>query len=666
MSYLDFPSFTVAGNFYTDPSTMDNDPSHYDESCTNPSPWQDPGGSHFFSFQDILASQIPNRAFKAPVVASALDQFGNASFTDPLVGCPMSSMDSPGGLGGTAPFSPAKMIDLDVYQQGVSMIYGFFPCLTVGTTRLVGAMDACSLNSVWFSRVLPTRGWQSWDDYGWGSFGGDTNASGVYQSIVRIPAASWPAASGSAILDQLRAATTTDASGNLLLSVRMVLDGYQNVAWHQSDFRIGRVVATFGPVFSGDPTECIAGRWLAGRPAGSGDPWNQPYLYGAPSQLKQGPASGPYTGQYLAIDLANAFATASPGGEPVDLGNLTLYLGDGSLGPVGAPFQLNDVFYSAGGGIARLPLTAAQADAAITQPFTLVSSRTDLAGMNGATMNGQPVLWQEAANGLWLACDGRNFQLASDVGQRNTATANIYLTQFGLPVAVSFDLQVAVYPCYQGNGAATVPWSGGYAGDSPSAEGALQAELVIQAADAAQLILTAVADPGSRTPELDCQLYFLCFTAQGLQPLQPNLPAPPPQEQMISCVVWASYPVNTNPAFAEIQSIMKVYDKLFPSMHAKIDLLDEQTFFTFALNPPWPPYYGGLPGPEQVSLPNGGTIAAGAIPYYLTRTIDDPRFMPIMRNLSPNKLLTVLYYCWNLQQQVQPTPAPPGEPGGEV
>src|SRR5277367_7056645 len=95
MSYIGLPRFSFAGSFYTDPSTMDNDPSHYDETCTNPSPWQDPGGSHFFSFQDILASQIPNRAFTPPVVTATVDKDGNSSLTDPLVNAAIGSWDAP-------------------------------------------------------------------------------------------------------------------------------------------------------------------------------------------------------------------------------------------------------------------------------------------------------------------------------------------------------------------------------------------------------------------------------------------------------------------------------------------------------------------------------------------------------------------------------------------
>ena len=665
MSYMDFPSFSIAGSFYTDPSTMDNDPSHYDESCTNPSPWQDPGGSHFFSFQDILAKQVSNRPFTPPRVSAAYDKNGLPTLNDPLIGTPVLSVDSSGGITG-GPFSPAKMIDLDVYQQAVSTIHGFFMNLSVGATTLIAAMDPTSLNSVRFDRVLPTRGWQPWDGYGAGSFGGDTNASGVFQSILRIPVTHWPVSSGSAILDQLRLAATVDLQNNFCLSIRFTLDGYQNVPYHSADFRIGRMLATVGPLLAGDPAQCIPGRWLAGRSYnGKTDAWNQPSLYGAPFRITASP-----TGSQLAIDLSNALMTSAPGADPLDLGNLSVYIGEGSTGVVGQPFQLNNIFYNMAGGIVRLPLTAAQASAAQSAPFFITSSRTDIAGLS--TFKSQPVLWQESPTGTWIACSERNLQLPSDGPAVPSSVANIYLTQWGVPITNPQALNVALFPCYPGNGFATVPWSAGYVGNTASCEGALDLNLTCQSPGRFQLALSAAKDPGVRTPELDSQLYFIAFWPQNQPGPPPNLDpskipataipdfAMPAQEAILSCVIWAAYPLNTAAQFPEIAQIMKVYDKLFPAMHAKMDLCDEQTFRTFSLNPPWDAFYSNQPGPMSYTFPNGDSISTGTIPYYLTRSINDPRFMPIMRNLSPNKLLTVLYFCYNLQNLAAPVPNPPG------
>ena len=59
-------------------------------------------------------------------------------------------------------------------------------------------------------------------------------------------------------------------------------------------------------------------------------------------------------------------------------------------------------------------------------------------------------------------------------------------------------------------------------------------------------------------------------------------------------------------------------------------------------------------------LPDGRKIAARAIPYLMTRGFNDPRFMPVTRDLSPDKVLHILTYIADIQAGVQPTPPPPG------
>jgi hypothetical protein len=650
MSYLDLPRISFVGSFYTDPSTVDNDPSHYDPSCTDPSPWQDPGGSHYFAFNDLLQLLTSKRSWNNIVITGVLDANGALANTDPLFGSSVTSVDN-------NPV-PAKLVDLDPYQQGVSTIYGFQLVIKIGGAKLIGTMDPATLNSCRFDRVLPTRGWQSWDSYGWGSFGGDSNASGVFQSVLRISQSSWPAASVSPVLAQLRQATSVDAQGNVVLSIRLTLDGYQNVSWHSADFRIGRVVGNIGPYSLNEPTKCVFGRWMNGRSAGPTDRWDQPSFYGAPFKIAQRSA----TSNTIVIDLSNGLATQSPGSSPIDLQNLTVQIGDGSTGALG-PFQANDSLYNNLGGIIELSLTPAQYAAAANSPVSIVTSRIDIAGF---AVNGKPTqqLWQEDPSGLYIAANDRVLRLTSDVGgTQNQGTASIYVTQWGQPASIP--LYVMISPCFKNNGAATVPWAAGYAGDTAQAQCALQAVLQPGSSGCYPLQLSALKNPGSRTPQLDGQLYFIVFYTDSTKLPDPSLNPPPPQEQMISCVVWAAYTVNENPPWSEVEQLMTVYNKLFPSMHAKVDLCDQVTFNVYAMNPPWSKYYGSgpsAPPPPPYVLPNGKQISSGAICWFMTRGINDPSFMPIMRDLSPNKLVTVLYYCYNVQQAHPPGGPPPSPP----
>ena len=88
MSYLDVPRLTFSGIFFTDPSTVNNDPYHYQLEDVEPSPWQNPIGQHRFQFKNVLTM-------------SALLPDG-PSANDPLLGAELISTDQP---------SPAKIVD---------------------------------------------------------------------------------------------------------------------------------------------------------------------------------------------------------------------------------------------------------------------------------------------------------------------------------------------------------------------------------------------------------------------------------------------------------------------------------------------------------------------------------------------------------------------------
>jgi hypothetical protein len=637
MSYMDLPRITLLGRFFTDPSTVDNDPAHYDPDCTRPAPWQMPAGQHRFYFENVT-------------VQAGIDPGGNlVTDGDPLIGAT---------VGHDHTFGPARMVDLDVYQQGISGIWGMNLLIPVSpTVTLAGPVDTTFLNSYRFTRVLPTRGWANWDEYGASSFGGDSYACGVFQTVVRIPAASWPTASGSALADALRRASIADANGNIMLSFRMVLDGYQNVP-SDSQFSTGRIVANIGPVSSaGEPLASLASRWMANRPllqntpqgraAKQTSPWYWPDLYAAPFYFARRSAAS----QSIVIDLANALATQVPGGSPVELGNLTVEYASGSNQAL-ATFQANDDLYNTLGGIVELSVTPAQWAARRT-PVRIVTDAVDLGG---------PALWTESSP-LTIVADQRSVRLTSDAGSPGlTATCNVWVGQWGEPYAPP-DLQVEVVSVINGIQGATVPWSAGYKGNTPQAEGALTA--TISQPDAygkAVVALTAVRDPGFRTSLLDGQLYFVVVYAG---PALPDLTqAPAPQESQISCVVWSSYQANENPAWSDIVPLMAPYVRLFPYMTGLIDLSDAHSFQIFGTNPPWQPP-GGPPQfvpPTPYQLPNGNSIARGAIPFYMTRPFTDPRAMPLTRDLSPNKLNTVLYFLYNLQQQIPPALPSPGGP----
>jgi len=600
MSYLDVPRICISGRFFTDPSTVDNDPAHYIDDDAPPSPWQTPDGKHEFKLTGCL-------------VQSARDNTG-ANVADPaLIGAPVVSLDFP---------IAAKLADLDVYQQGVSTVYGLQVTirLTDGT-NLVGAMDAASLNGAQFNVVLPKRSWAEYGSDGSASYGGDSFARGTFQSVLRVPEANWPATK-SPVLAQLRAASAV-VGGNVLLSIKFTLDGYINNPV-DANCSTGRFIAAIGPGSAAEPPSAPGDRWLAASPAaapGPKTPWFRPSFYSAPFKVNA-------ARKVLTIDLSNSISTVEIGGSFVDLGTFNAVLGD-PAGTVIGVVPFSQVVYTTGAGICELPLTDAQLEGLGQYPLKVSSS---------GALFGPLTPLSEDPSGLLLAGVDRVIRVPGAPG--STVTARVFASRRGVP-ASGLALGVTVVPVHGNTPGATVPPSN--PGDTPQADDAVSASITpTDASGFATITVTVLKDPGARTPLLDGQLYFL-YPYLGADPGIADVP----QERLISCLAWSDSPVNPSPTFADVQALLKPYMKLFPAMKATIDLNDPTAFGLYASGPPFAAYGQ----PKLVVLDR---ITGGAIPFVLSRDPQaDSRFMPVTRDLSPNRIKTILYY---IQNQYFPAP----------
>ncbi|MBC6365675.1 hypothetical protein [Algoriphagus sp. AK58] len=592
MSYFSFPRINFSGRFFTDPSTVNNDPTHYEVDNTRPSPWQNPKGLHRFQLRDCL-------------VTSVIGTSGQVQ--DNLVGLPILTTDMP---------SPAKIVDLDVYQQGVPTIFGMEVEIPIdSSTRLKGKVDPAVLNHLWWLAVLPTRSWSD-SDYGQDSFGGDMNACGFYQSIIRVKTQDWPKQGNSAALDELKTKTVQE-DGYYLLSIRFIVDGYRNVPEDQH-YQTGRILGALGPVYPNEPRYNPGVRWLQGREQVKTDPWYYPTFYKCPFFLDE-------TRKMLVVDLANGICREKAGGGPVDLGDLSVWVKtkDGKHQLLGN-LDYSEFCANTYSHIAELPIKSDWLELVRNNPILLKTSRTDI---------GDPEIFKEDPNAYQIEVEVRPVRMSGNPGAK--AQVKAYVSQLGKPKAgVLLDCQVV--SVHGNTPGATVPPSN--PGNTMQAEGALMAQS--QPTDAngfATITLVVLADPGFRTPLLDGQLYFINLRPQGT-----SQEFPVDQNAMISCLVWSQYQVNENPSWDEILRIFQGYVKLFPGMTEKVDLSDFHTFNIFSFNPPWSRGYND-PNPGPLGIQNG------AIPYYLSREVTDPRYMPVTRDLSPEKILTVMHFIKNLQ-----------------
>ena len=273
MSYLDVPRFHFAGEFYADPSTVNNTLPNYDPTVTAPpglvEQWN-PMGKHWFLFNGCT-------------VRRALDQTGavkRTSADDALVDGVVETTNWPGF---------AKLVDLDPQYQMASQIWGLElqVNLSSGAGNFKGALETATLRDLWQNRSP-------------GGFA--AGFGGVYQSV--LTGVTWDTSSRSTVFDQLGAAASPQATR---LSIKFVLYAY-DADPASSNFAKGKVVGTIGPAFAGEPDHFLAGRRLADYASGS--------FGSAPFKVDA-------TRSVVVIDLGNAVPETAPAGPRRSLGSMT-------------------------------------------------------------------------------------------------------------------------------------------------------------------------------------------------------------------------------------------------------------------------------------------------------------------------------------------------------
>ena len=285
MSYLDVPRFHFAGEFLSDPGTINNVAGSCCESSTTRPPtecnWNaataiigpdqllwNPDGTNHFSFRGCTV----RRALDAR--GTVLDDRSKDQLIDGTV-----ALDG-----------DARLVDIDPSWQSASQIWGFTLKVTDRTgTSFSAPMKPATLRELWSTRRP-------------GGFA--AGFGGVYQSV--LAPVSWnPAAGrlGSAALESLRTASPNR------LSIKFVLYAYQ--ASSGPGFTVGRVVGTVGPAAAGEPDHIPDARVLINWVQ---DPTRAPFGR-APFKIDSGRGK-------LVVDLGNAIPELASGARRA-LGQLT-------------------------------------------------------------------------------------------------------------------------------------------------------------------------------------------------------------------------------------------------------------------------------------------------------------------------------------------------------
>jgi hypothetical protein len=512
MSYLGCPRFHVAGTFVADPSTVNNDPAHYDNDAFDRAKawvqggdgWWNPDGRHSFRFENVT-------------VRSAIGADGGAVTGDPVVGLRFV----------TRGITPAKLVDLDPDQQLVSQIFGMQIALVdgAGIALLQGAMEPVAFTDIWRRGV---------------SGAGDEAACATYQSTLETP--QWSDEQTSPFLERLR-----DAAGAGPLSIRFNVDGYSMSAVRPDGtpnprFTRGRVVGTVGIAGAGEPRHTVVGRQFGsvGPPPGDNSPGFRP-----PGGVNYFPGVVDTGARKIRLDLGNALPAATAGGPPQDLGELVLACraDDGSVTEV-APIDYRGAgWYETTAGVVDLPAGRTLRDDEIARVeagrLLLVTRRN---GQQRTVIEEAPV--HVRADEFVARLDpGDEWVVRLHVSRRGRPLAGARVNLFHLRTK---DPEAsAQFP----TGGLTFP-------DSVTTDARGIAQVTLLAADPGDLRFFYFGD---RREHVDGQVYRIGYGVEGNAPSNPS--------NVLSVLVWNRFVPDDPPTwFGSMRDVLVQYGNLYPWM----------------------------------------------------------------------------------------------------
>jgi len=624
MSYLNVPRLHFTGRFQADPSTVNNNDDNWNPATQLSDNPEDPGwvywnpnGTHNWIITDCTVRGAATAAagpFDSPLI-------------DSVIGAHVRSTST----------YPAKLVDLDPDDQCVSQIWGLQ--LEVA---ILDPTDATKTVASVAASLPPTAFGDLWNRAMNAKKTGMPTMCAAFQGVLQD--VTWVNAAASPLLAALKA-VSPDA-----LSIRFNVDSYQSDA-NQSNFTFGRVVGTIGPAAANEaprstPRRLAPVSFTAGPPA--------PSIFST-----YGPAGAAWDAarNVLILDLGNCVPTnATPpagqpsvpdAGWPIDARTLHVTIPGPSVSPrprppvksglgallgLGAPSVIGSIDFTLAtyltyAGVVEVPVSTPLVSFLASQPLTL----TD------ATNPSTPIVAaREDLLGRYVDVDVPFFRF--DPG--DTGQVTLWATRFGQPW-VGASLDVGLVPVVG------APPPGGANGPGPSQNGgpwpnvwptnalSLSSSTITTGTSGTGVLTLTASDPGTpRTypapaaaPGPDGQVYWITgsWANWGMIFLFPGMGVTdPPGGAPINVLVFSKYTAPSNPTWdSDVGPILQTYARMFPYMMGIIDLGDYDTV-------------------KQ---------NAQAIQHVLNLPRTDPHHMPVVRDLSQDKLAMI--NTWFKQGMVQ-------------
>jgi hypothetical protein len=537
MSYLCSLRLHFAGRFQAAISTVNNDPLHFDTANFKPqyqemqtgndpdqwNGWFNPRGSGDFR----LIGCVITSAWLADGMEVASD--------DPILTALVTDSDR---------LVPAKLVDIDPEQQLVSTIWGM-------EVRVVTQSGENLLRG----RFAPAAFMDIWDRAQGQGGGGDVGAGAMYQSV--LTDLEWGDVGSSSFLTDLR-----EASGDGALSIKFNVDGV-NLDFTSPDFTIGRIVGTIGPTTIDEPRYFVAGRQFMTNPDADGANFFAPA-----NGINFCTAVVNRNTKQVLLDLGNALPTTAPGGQPTNLGTITLFQAPApqptqppfAVGQIAAATYTDPTWYRRTAGVVAFPtdrpLTDVELDRVENNPLVIAVTPT----------GGRPaVAISEPPGGVFVRADQFVFRL--NPGEK--ASVRLHATRFGRPYAHAPVVTVRYSDQLQ-------PFSP--LGEAPMVAAPEEAiEFPVRTVTDDRGIATLVvraADPGAPRDYIDGQVYGL-YPVLEETIISPARPYPFNQWAFITLLVWSGFEPDEPPTwFGAIHPILQQYANLYPVMNRFLDLGD--------------------------------------------------------------------------------------------
>lgn len=591
MSYLNLPRLTFSGDFISDVSTVNNDTQHYNNATFEPS-FQIPGQGASNGWWNPEGGAT--FGFQNCQVMQVTNEDGTVVY-DPTLDNIVGQI-----VAGAEGRNSGKMVDLDPDNQMVSALWGV-------TFRILTAQNELLLEG----KIRPTsfRDLQQRQTNGGKPNGQPLGATwtSVLEEVV------WgQQADTSPFLYALRQKTQQNK-----ISINLNGFGYY-YAHADGRFSLGRILGSIGPWFENEPELFAPARRLYGV-------YQNGSVFGGSNFLFD------QQNARLSVDLGSSF----PVSDSIGTINFSSYLylavskmavnnkilsilpsatnvliPDSELTIIGqVPYLQGTNWLNGTSGIVDFSNLSTDVMAALenNQLLLVVGNNSD-----------QYLLVARETIGGYV-CRADNFVQRIDTNQ--TVNVNLYAYQFGKPLAnqaisLTMEPPTSDTPKNQNQ----PPISETYGNNIP--QDGLKLEIpkkgcITNSNGMAQIAITGNSINSPRV-YIDGQIYWIDYDTVGNSSNDPAIPGPNPMS--ITAHLRDDFAIPENPVWSDIAPIMLQFANLYPIM--------SRFFINFA-----DPY--AMIAKKEI------------LKFAFTRDILDPIYMPVTRDLSENKRLTILKWLDN-------------------